>query len=150
MAKHEKALADAAAPKLSPEQAAALKSVEDAKAKVKATSQVTKALTDTVSEALVGGLLPAEAVLGIVENVAKHHNVALPKLGVDPATVRVSECDLTDLTIPELDRIADALFKGGKYAEMVHLRDKLAKMVSAVDQARGAAPSVKIPQRKAG
>lgn len=132
--KHEKALAEAARPKLSPEQEAALKAAEAAKVKVKATTKAQTDLTKLVSDSLSGEILPLPAVLGIVENVAKAHGLEIPSLASAPTTI--ADCDFGKATVADCDTIASGLFKAGLYAEMVHLRDVLDKMVAAVDAHR--------------
>jgi hypothetical protein len=98
----------------------------------KAVSKANSDITTGVSDALSKGFITADGVLGIVENVAKHLNIPLPTaIGFDPATCTVADCDL----------LASTMFAAGKFTEMVHLRDKLNKMVSAVEKARAAAES---------
>jgi hypothetical protein len=111
---------------------AAAKAASDAiKERTRAVAKVNEAITTGVSDALVNGYLSAEQVLGIVENVAKHHKVPLPTaIGFDPARCTIEECNL----------LASTMFQAGKYAEMVHLRDRLDKMVKAVDSARASIP----------
>ncbi len=111
--------------------AAAAKLASDAiKAKTKAVHKANEDITSSVSDALANGHMSAEGVLGIVENVAKHHGIPLPtSIGFDPAKCTIADCDL----------LASTMFQAGKYAEMVHLRDRLDKMVAAVDKARASA-----------
>ncbi|AGA26482.1 hypothetical protein [Singulisphaera acidiphila] len=130
LANHEKAIADTRATTLDPVAAAAKVASEAIKAKTAAAAKSTKDITSSLSDGLSGGHVSADGALSILENVAKHHGIPLPSaMGFDPASCTVQDCEL----------LASTMFASGKYAEMVALRDKLDKMVSAVDKARAAA-----------
>lgn len=135
---HEKGLA-ALAVSADPAAAAAKVASEAVKAKAKAVGKANEDITASVSDALVGGHISAEGVLGILENVAKHHSIPLPSaIGFDPARCTIADCDL----------LASTMFQAGKYAEMVHLRNKLDKMVSAVEKSRAHALSTSAALRE--
>ena len=93
----------------------------------KAKNKANEDITTSVSEALSQGLISTEGVVGILENVAKHHKLPLPtSIGFNPATCTVEDCRL----------LAETMFNHGKYAEMVSLRNRLDKMVSTLEKAR--------------
>lgn len=115
-----------------PVAAAAKLASEAIRAAAKAKSKANEDITTSIADALSGSHISAEGVLGILENVAKSLSIPLPSaIGFDPARCTVQDCDL----------LASTMFQAGKFAEMIHLRNKLDKMVSAVEKARAAALS---------
>jgi len=101
----------------------------ESEAKRRAVAKAMKSLTTKLADTFSNGLLPIEAVLGIVENVARKHGVAVPTtLGFDPATCTDDDCD----------HLAATMFESGHYDEMVRLRDRLNHMVSSADKTRAA------------
>jgi hypothetical protein len=130
---HKKCLEAAAAAKADPAAAAAKAASDAIKAKTRAVAKANEDITSAMSDALAAGHLTSDQILALLENVSKHHQVAMPsKVGFDPAGCTVADCDL----------LASTMFQAGKYAEMKHLRDKLDQMVAAVDKAAKAARKV--------
>ncbi|SIO37433.1 hypothetical protein SAMN05444166_4191 [Singulisphaera sp. GP187] len=124
-----KRIADAKAA-LNPAKAALEAAATAVKKQARDAAKATEDITTSLSDGLAKGAVTPEAALSILENVAKAHGKPLPAnaVGFDPASCTLKDCEL----------LALAMFSSGKYTEMVALRDKLDKMVSAIDKARAA------------
>jgi hypothetical protein len=115
---------------LSPVARAAQVTSEAAKARKAARVKANEDITTSLSDGLSGGHITAVGVLSILETVAKSHGIPLPSaIGFDPARCTDADCDM----------LASTMFQARRYAEMVRLRDRLSKMVEAVDKARASA-----------
>ena len=112
---------------LSPEALAAKAAADAVKARRAAVAKANEDIAWALSDALSEGHVTAEGVLAILETVSRTHGIALPPaIGFNPAGCTGEDCDL----------LASTMFQAGRHAEMRRLRDRLDKMVSAVDKAR--------------
>lgn len=123
--------------KLSPEQIEAAESKAEATKASAAKAASVKKLTDTLNDGFAKDSLSPASAAEVIQAVCNSHGVTLPQMsspapivhGFDPATATVADCEL----------LAGTMFATGRYDEMVALRDRLSRMIAAVDNARAKA-----------
>ncbi len=112
---------------LTPDALAARSASDASRARKAAFAKANEDITGALSDGLSKGHVTAEGVLAILETVSRTHGIALPStIGFDPARCTDADCDM----------LASTMFQAGRHAEMRRLRDRLDKMVAAVDRAR--------------